>query len=129
MSCENAVRPLRFERDDRNIPRTGTVGRRNAATRQPFQRFELEDGAGRPERAAERCRWDCHTVTSRSPPVSTVGAASVCAILTPAITLDRHALALVPGPREIPQKQTFAGNGARTGTFRAVDHLRLQRAG
>ena len=43
---ENAVRPLGFERDDRDVPWTGAVRRRHTAARQAFERFELEDRRG-----------------------------------------------------------------------------------
>ena len=57
MARENAVWPFGFERDNSNIPGASTVRRRHAAARQPFERFELEDGACRPH-GTERCRWD-----------------------------------------------------------------------
>jgi hypothetical protein len=63
MAGKNAVGALRLERDDGDIPRARTVGRGHATTGEPFERFELENGACRPDRANGR-RWDCHTVTS-----------------------------------------------------------------
>jgi hypothetical protein len=56
---ENTMRPLRFERNYRDVPGSGTVRRRNASARQPLERFKLEDGARRrrPD-GAERSRLD-----------------------------------------------------------------------
>jgi hypothetical protein len=51
MTRENAIRPLGFERNDGNIPRAGAVSGSHAAARQPFERFELENRACRPDRA------------------------------------------------------------------------------
>jgi hypothetical protein len=51
MAREDAVRALGFERDDGDVPRTGTVGGGNAAARQPFERFQLENSACRPDGA------------------------------------------------------------------------------
>jgi len=65
MAGKNAVRTLGLERDHGDIPGTRAVGRSHTPTRQPFERFELENGAGRPDRADGR-RWDCHTVNLRS---------------------------------------------------------------
>jgi hypothetical protein len=48
---QDAVRPLGLERHDRDVPRAGAVGRSHATTRQPFERFELENGACRPDGA------------------------------------------------------------------------------
>jgi hypothetical protein len=48
---ENAVRSLGFERYHGNVPGTGTISRRHAAARQPFERFELEYSACRPDGA------------------------------------------------------------------------------
>ena len=44
---QDAVRPLRFEGDDRHVPRTRPERGRYAAARQPLERFELEDGRRR----------------------------------------------------------------------------------
>src|SRR5690349_21618707 len=65
MARENAVRTLGFEGNNRDVPRTGPIRRRHAAARQPLERFELENGACRPDGADGR-RWDCHTVTLQS---------------------------------------------------------------
>jgi hypothetical protein len=62
---ENAVWPLRLERDDGDVPRAGTIRRSHATARQTFERFELENGACRPD-GADRRRWDCHI---RLPPL------------------------------------------------------------
>ena len=39
---QNAVRAFGFEGNDRDVPGTRTIGRRHAAARQAFERFELE---------------------------------------------------------------------------------------
>ena len=60
---ENAVRSLGLERDDSHIPGAGPIRRRHASARQPFERFQLENGA-RGSYGADGihgCRLDCHT--------------------------------------------------------------------
>src|SRR5262249_35419317 len=44
MAGENAVRPLRLERDDRHIPRARAARRRHAAARQPRGPIGPENG-------------------------------------------------------------------------------------
>src|SRR5258708_28191382 len=56
---EDAVRSFGLERDDRDVPRTRPVSRRHTPARHTFERFELENGACRPDGADGR-RWDCH---------------------------------------------------------------------
>ena len=43
VASQDAVWPLRFEGNDGDVPRTSTEGGSHAATRQPLERFELED--------------------------------------------------------------------------------------
>jgi hypothetical protein len=107
MQCGPSPRARRRRR-----PRAGTVRRRHAAARQPFERFELENRACRPDRADGR-RWDCHTVTSaRQPP----GAADVrrpTAISGPAIRLDSYRLRWFPSAGKYSKIKSLAGDAPR----------------
>src|SRR5918995_342174 len=60
MAGQDAVWPLGFERDHGHIPRLGAVSGRHAATRQPFERFELEHRWRGPYVTQCTCR-DRHT--------------------------------------------------------------------
>src|SRR3954470_24192079 len=60
MPREDAVRPLGLERDDGDVPGSGAVGRRDTPARQTFERFELENGACRPDGADRRRCWCRH---------------------------------------------------------------------
>src|SRR6266540_4100694 len=60
MPRKNAVWPLGLERDDGDIPGTGAISGGDTPTRQTFERFELENGACRPDGADRRRCWCCH---------------------------------------------------------------------
>src|SRR4051794_15709866 len=109
MTGQNAVRALRLERDDRDIPRAGAVGRSHTPARQALECFELENGACRPDGADGR-RWDCHNPL---PPLATPpGAAwrppALFAIPGPATRLDILSGVLVPFCSETIEKQAVA---------------------
>jgi hypothetical protein len=62
---QDAVGPFRLERDDRHVPRARPKGRGHAPTREPLERFELEDCRRRLD-VIERPSRNCHT----APPVA-----------------------------------------------------------
>src|SRR5688572_25042075 len=67
MACQNAMRTLRFERNDGDIPGTGAIGRCYAAARQPLERFELEHSR-RGSYVTKGTSRNCHYRTSRRMP-------------------------------------------------------------
>ena len=79
---EDAVRALRLERDNRDIPRARPKRGSYAAARKPLERFELEDRRRRLD-VIERPSRNCHT----APPSPVVNA-----ILTPATYLRQTAV-------------------------------------
>jgi len=66
-----------FERDHGDIPRTSPVSRRHAPARHALERFELENGACRPDRADSR-RWDCIRTSLANRPERLTSAGPYC---------------------------------------------------
>src|SRR5687768_18609338 len=65
VTIEQAIGPLRFERNNRYFPWPRAIGRRHAPARQTFKRFELEDRCRRLD-VIQRPRRNYHT----APPVA-----------------------------------------------------------